>query len=85
MKLGPLVILRETTQKQREDDAWAEGYHCDDDAIDDALAAKDAFIEGQAEAIDRLGQVLQVISRTKGFDAWEFVPEDLRQQLAGYL
>lgn len=78
-------LARRRRQRAREDQAWAEGYNYGEEEVEEALAEKDDFIAVQSEIIDRLGQVLQNISRTKGFDAWEFVPEDLRRQLADYV
>jgi hypothetical protein len=66
-------------QKQREDNAWSEGYRYDDDEVEDFIAGKDAFIEKQS------GIILDLMKVLDEHQLWHEISDELRYDLANYV
>lgn len=64
--------------KEREDEAYMEGYHQGDEEISEFIENKDHFISQQEQIILRM---MDVITRAA---IWDSIPEDLREELRSY-
>lgn len=75
-----ITLITRRRQKQREDDAWSDGYHTGDDEVEDFIAQKDAFIEKQTGII--LGLVAVIESDCPKL--FQSMPTHLYEQLRDY-
>lgn len=73
------MFISKQAQQDREDEAWLEGHREADEAWEEHLADKDAFIAEQA------GLLQQVAELPEDVIDWMRVPEPLRNRLADYL
>lgn len=72
-----LLITTKARQRQREDEAWSDGYTFGEDEVEEAIAGKDDFIAHQAAIISEL-------LGTEAID-WTKVPTKLQSHLADYV